>query len=174
MLPMLCLCVAGCGAPPPTPAVKATPMPGVPGGAGRLLVYMDPAPILMGDPAWKTRLSPPTEADFAAGGRQLDANTTEWYSLGDPVAVRVDFYVGVAPPGDGRVVHTGQVVSTGGVLAVWSFDVDYTVPVPSGRYAATVRIFNEGVPLPATAFEDEAAVFEDDSVERYEVELTPL
>ena len=149
-------------------------MPGVPGGAGRLLVYMDPAPIVMGDPVWKTRLSFPTDADFAAGGRQLDRDTTEWYSLGDPAAVRVDFYVGVTPPGAGRAIHTGHVAGRGGTLEVWSFDIDYAVPVPTGRYAATVRVVNEGVPLPETAFGDEAAVFADDTVERYEVELTPL
>jgi hypothetical protein len=96
--------------------------PGSP--VGKFVLYMDPAPVRIGDyQAGLRDRTLFTDSDFRRGGRRVTPDLIEFYVEDDPTAIRVDLWLDRPPHDEGRkaVFETSLHVEQP-TVSIWSFE----------------------------------------------------
>ncbi len=137
----------------------------------KFVLAMTPAPVVIGaSPKLLRRAAPLTKADFSRGGRKLAPDQIEFYSRGDPSAIRVDLWLNSAPQAEVRESVFDATLSVGDTpLCVWSLDEPFNVSVPPGEYDVKITVQNRGKHSDRHLTDDER--FARDDLERYDVDL---
>lgn len=142
------------------------------GPDGKFILYMDPAPILIGNFARFNAGPIFTSEDYRNGGRQINDELIEFYSVGDPTSIRVDVWASESPDlAEGQVTRFKQTLKIAkGSLDVWSVDEPESVKIESGVYDVEVIVITEGMHSERILTDREW--FQRDDLERYNVVLT--
>ncbi len=127
---------------------QATRRPGTP--VAKFSLYMDPAPVRIGDIAGSDARHDPsfipfTHREWEQGGRQLDPTLFEFYSKGDPTSIRVDLWTEPPPPvADREPIFTARLRIEKPRTQISSFVDPFDAPIPPGDYDVAVTVVHRG------------------------------
>ncbi|MFO0942547.1 MAG: hypothetical protein U0930_17565 [Pirellulales bacterium] len=121
---------------------------------GKFVLYMDPAPILLGNYSGYLGLvksgSFPSfkNSDSAHGGRMIGEELIEFYSKDDPTSVRVDVWIDREPASDSgsesEKVYSGMLTAMSSKIQLWSLSEPYSFTIDPGVYDVEILLVNRG------------------------------
>lgn len=144
---------------------------------GKFFLYMDPAPIMLGDYAVylglvKSRSYPLfTKSDIAQGGRMLGEELLEFYSKDDRTSLRVDVWTDREPTNDpeSEKVYSDTLTAKSSKVHLWSFGDPCSFTIVPGVYDVDILLVNRGKYTNESLPGRERFVRDD--LERYEIYL---
>ncbi|MCA8989212.1 MAG: hypothetical protein KDA78_16310 [Planctomycetaceae bacterium] len=145
--------------------------------SAKFVLYMDPAPILLGEYSRYIALQnsrsllPFTRDDHDKGGRMIGKELLEFYSKDDPITVRIDVWIHQKPPYEPEVerVYSGALTAKSSAIQIWSFGDPSSFSIEPGVYDVDILLRNRG--QYETTSLPERDRFERNDLERYEIYL---